>query len=74
MKLRPALFWDTDPEKIDLQKNARYVIERTLDLGYPEEVGWVFKRYPKKMIKGILDLPRVQISPKSKALWSLLLR
>jgi len=51
MKFRQALFWDTNPKKIDPKKNARYIIERTLEFGRPNEVGWVFKHYPKRMIK-----------------------
>jgi len=38
MKFRQALFWDTNPNKIDAQKNAQYVIERILDLGNDREV------------------------------------
>jgi len=33
MKFRQALFWDVNPAKIDPKKNARYVVERVLDLG-----------------------------------------
>ena len=74
MKFRQALFWDTDPKKIDTKKNARYIIERTLEFGRPNEVGWVFKYYPKRTIKKVLGLPRVQLNPRSKALWSLLIK
>ncbi len=74
MKFRQALFWDTNPKKIDPKNNARYIIERTLEFGYPKEVGWVFKHYPKRTIKKVLNLPRVQVSSKSKALWSLLMK
>ncbi|MEK7190649.1 MAG: hypothetical protein AAB661_02690 [Patescibacteria group bacterium] len=74
MKFRPALFWDTNPKKIDVKKNARYIIERILEFGYPDEAGWVFKHYPKRMIKKTLRLPRVQLNPRSKALWSLLVK
>jgi hypothetical protein len=73
MTLRKTLFWDTDPKTIDLDKNGRYVIERVLDLGEPDEVRWLFKRYSKDQIKDVIGLPRVQLSPKSKALWSLVL-
>jgi len=74
MKFRQALFWDTDPEKIDPKKNARYIIERILELGDPDDIAWVFKQYSKDDIKKVMNLPRVQISPKSKALWTLLLK
>ena len=74
MKFRPALFWDTNPKKIDAKKNARYIIERILEFGRKEEVGWVFKNYPKSTIKKVINLPRAQLSGKSKALWSLLVK
>ena len=74
MKFRQTLFWDTDPRQIDQKKNARYIIERILEFGREDEERWVFTRYSKRTIKKILHLPRVQISDKSKALWSLLLK
>lgn len=67
------MFWDTDPERIDPEKNARYIIERVLEFGKPDEVAWVFKQYPKSSIEKIMDSPRSQVSPKSRALWTLLL-
>lgn len=74
MKLRKSLFWDTDVKDIDLKKNARYVIERVLEFGYPKEVGWIIKNYPKSEIKRVMNLPRSQVRAKSKALWSLILK
>ena len=74
MKFRQALFWDTDPKNIDTKKNARYIIERVLEFGRDNEVHWVFKQYSKRAIKKIINLPRVQLSSRSKALWSLLLK
>jgi hypothetical protein len=73
MKFRESLFWDTNPNNIDLNKNARYIIERVLDFGRLEEVSWLFKTYPKEEIKRVMDLPRSQVSNKSKILWNLLL-
>ena len=73
MPRRQSLFWDVDPATIDPDKNARYIIERVLDFGEPEEVAWLFKKYPKEEIKRVMNLPRSQVDAKSKALWSLLL-
>ena len=73
IKFRQALFWDVNPENIDPEKNARYIIERILDFGQPDEIAWMFKRYPKSDIKKVMNLPRSQVSSKSKALWTLLL-
>ena len=74
MKFRQSLFWDTAPENIDPKKHSRYIIERVLELGEPEDVRWLFKRYPRSDIKRVMNLPRVQLSAKSKALWSLILQ
>jgi len=74
MKFRQTLFWDVNPKKIDVKRHARYIIERVLELGEPGEVSWLFRQYPKKEIKRVMNLPRSQVSPKSKALWSLLLK
>lgn len=74
MKFRQSLFWDVNPKNIDVKKHARYIIERILEFGQANEAGWVFKRYRKSTIKKVINLPRVQLSDKSKALWSLLVK
>lgn len=70
---RQSLFWDVDPKTIDPEKHSRYIIERILNFGEPEEVRWLFQRYSKDEIKQVMNLPRSQVDAKSKALWSLLL-
>lgn len=74
IKFRQSLFWDTNPKKIDKKKNARYIIERILEFGNLSEARWLFKKYPKSKIKKVMNLPRAQISKKSKSLWSLILK
>ena len=74
IKFRQSLFWDTNPKKIDKKKNARYIIERILEFGDLNEAKWLFKKYSKNKIKKVVDLPRAQISKKSKSLWSLILK
>ena len=74
MKLRQSLFWDVDPETIDLEKHARYVIERVLDFGTKEEVSWLFSRYQRRKIAETLARPRSVVDPKSRALWELILK
>ena len=74
MKFRQSLFWDVDPTTIDEEKNARYIIERILDLGDSQEISWMFKRYPREKIASVFRLPRSQVDPKSRALWDLILK
>jgi len=69
MKLRRTLFWDVNPETIDLEKNARYVIERVLDFGTDAEARWVYQRYPHPLIREVIDNPR-RLHAKTRALWN----
>ncbi len=73
MEFRQALFWDTNPSKIDPQKNAEYIIERVLDFGNDKEVKWVKSFYDTALIKKVVENPR-RLSPRTKSLWRLLLK
>ncbi len=73
MKLRQSLFWDVNPDKIDLEKNAQYVIERVLDLGNDQEVSWLWQTYDKSLLKKTVEKSR-SLRPSSKTLWTLLLK
>ena len=72
MKFRQSLFWDTDPEKIDTEKNAEYIIERILDFGNDREVSWLRKFYDPNLIRKVVENPR-RSNPRTKNLWTLLL-
>ena len=67
------MFWDTNPEKIDTEKNAEYIIERVLDFGNDEEVRWVKKHYDKSLINKVIQNPR-RLASHTKALWKLLIQ
>ncbi len=67
-----ALFWDTDPARLDLQENKEYIIERTLELGDDRAVRWLFSIYSRSIIKKVLAKSR-RISRKSSNYWSLVL-
>ena len=72
MPRRPSLFWDTDPVLVDPEIHARYIIERIMDFGTDEEVRWMWKAYPREVMRRVLALPRVQVHPKSKIFWELI--
>jgi len=67
MKLRQTLFWDTYPKKLDLKKNAPFIIERIMEFGDSEDVRWCIKTYGKKTIKQLL--PRLHLTYKSASFW-----
>lgn len=62
------LFWDTDPAKIDLKKHSRYIIERVLEMGGLDALGWVQRAYPTRLIIETLEISR-KISSKSRNFW-----
>ena len=68
MKLRQTLFWDTNPDKIDLEKNAQYIIERILDFGHDDEIRWMNEYYPTKVIGKILKNSRTLL-PHTRSFW-----
>lgn len=73
MKFRPALFWDTNPKKIDAKKNAQYVIERIADFGRDKEARWALNFYGKKLLRKVILKSRC-LRRDTKILWTLLLK
>ena len=71
MKLRRSLFWDVNPDNIDLEKNARYVIERVLEDGNDEEVREVWHKYGKHGI-AIVARESKTLTPRSRTFWMLM--
>lgn len=68
---RQSLFWDTDPKKLDINKNAKYIIERIMDFGNDDEVHWMRQQYSKELLAEVCRKSR-QLQANSKALWMLL--
>lgn len=71
IQFRQSLFWDTDPTKIDVDKNATYIIERIMDLGNDDEVRWMRQQYPKELLAQVSRTSK-QLHTSSRTLWTLL--
>lgn len=71
IKFRPALFWDTDSKKLDIQKNAKYIIERIMDFGNENEARWIRRYYPRSLLSEVVRKSRV-LGSSSRTLWTLL--
>lgn len=67
-----SLFWDTDLEKIDIQQNKGYIIERILEFGNKPAVKWLLATYSLSDIKSVLEGSR-SISKKSRNFWEIVL-
>ena len=52
-KYRKALFWDTDFESIDWQRNSEWIIQRVFDYGNEAEIKETIRFYGKKKVIGV---------------------
>ena len=62
-------FWDTNAKEVDVQKNAKIIIERILDHGNDKAVAWLFNVYTPVKIKKVLKSTR-NLSPRSATFWT----
>lgn len=63
-------FWDTNPKKIDLKRNSRYIIERVLEIGDLSALQWLQRIYPTRLIIEVCEESR-RISTKAKNFWEI---
>ena len=54
-KFRKALFWDTDFETIDWQRNSEWIIQRAFEYGNENEIKETIRFYGKTKIINVLD-------------------
>ena len=54
-KFRPVLFWDTDIESINWEKNKSSIIKRVFERGNSKEVNEIIRFYGKQEIENVLD-------------------
>lgn len=69
------LFWDVDPDAIDLARDRRYVLGRVLERGRMVDVRWVFAVYG---VEGVREFFRTgahpEVSGPTRALWRTFLK
>ena len=54
-KFRKALFWDTDFETLDWQRNSKWIIQRVFEYGNENEIEETIRYYGKRKITKVLD-------------------
>ncbi|MBI3398169.1 MAG: hypothetical protein HY026_02910 [Deltaproteobacteria bacterium] len=62
------LFWDAEPSSIGIKKNARYIIERVLEVGGMDAVQWLQRIYATRLIVEVCESSR-KVSERSKNFW-----
>ena len=61
-----GLFWDTDPEALDMDRHRRYIISRLLNLGGMPGIIWVMDHYTEdEIIDAVLH--RRDMDPKVRS-------
>lgn len=63
-----SVLWDVDPEGVDEKRHARFLIRRILEAGQPEQVVWLFRRYPRALIVDVIMTDRA-LSPRVAGAW-----
>ena len=53
-RFRKALFWDTDFETLDWQRNAEWIIQRVFEYGNENEIKEAIRYYGKRKITKVL--------------------
>lgn len=66
------LFWDVDPESVDLDRHRDYVMERVMGRGTWEAMRWLRRTYPVDALADFLFRKgRRAIAPRERAYWAL---
>lgn len=63
-----ALFWDVDPNTIELEKHAPFVVDRVLALGDLDDIAWVRTTYGDAVLKERVLQSRT-LDAKSRSFW-----
>lgn len=63
-------FWDTDPDGIEVQAHATYIIERLMEVGDMGASRWMLAAFSREKIVSVLKTTR-SLTPKSAHFWAL---
>lgn len=65
-----ALFWETDPSRLDPKKHGNAIIRKVLEYGSLDDFRWVERRYGLRRIERIVELGR-GLSPRTVGFYRL---
>lgn len=69
------VFWELDPDEVDADAHADYVMARILEFGGLAEVQWLIGRYGMPAVHRFLrDVGDVEISERTKRFWRAVFR
>ncbi len=62
------LFWDVDPDTLDLDQHKNFIIERVLNMGNEEALKWLWQEYGLRSIHGTVIISR-RLTLKTARCW-----
>ena len=65
------LLWDTDPDGVDLDRHADYVMERIMSRGTLDAMHWLRRTYSVERMADFLRRKGQRLSPRDRAYWCL---
>jgi hypothetical protein len=66
------LFWDVDPETVDLERHSDYVLERVMTRGGWDAMKWLRATYPVPRLANFLRRKGMRLPPRERAYWALM--
>lgn len=66
------LFWDVDPETIDLVEHRDYVLERVMTRGTWPAMRWLIAQFEPPVLAEFLLRRSDRLTPRDQAFWSLI--
>lgn len=66
------LFWDVEPDSIDLEKHRDYVLERVMTRGNWQAMRWLVRTFPGRQLSDFLARKGERLPPRERAFWSLI--
>lgn len=68
------LFWDCQPDRLDPEAHAPFILDRVLEYGSLPSVRWALDVYgPQRIRRFLLDRGRRTLSRKTLAFWAMVL-
>jgi hypothetical protein len=63
------LFWDVDPDSVDLERHRDYVLQRVMTRGGWVAMKWLRATYPDAALADFLRRKGMRLPPRERAYW-----
>lgn len=61
-------FWDTDFERLDLERHRRFIAERLMEKTTPDTFRWLFAHFDREELRHISESSR-RLPGRDRAFW-----